>query len=146
MVSKSKSAFVSYSTSEALLDAMNRFHNSRFQDIRLVCRIWRADVRFPIPIPIPIPTITTIQPGDDNKPGPPLAFEDSLRGNSKGSSFDSPNAGELSMKAPLENNAKKRFFVMKSLAREDVESLVRSRLWVTQEHNETALDKACAVC
>ena len=141
-ISKSKSAFVKYSTSEALLGAMNRFHKSRFQGIRLVCRIRGAD----IPVLIPIPTITTIQPGDDKKRGPSLAFEDPLRGNSEGSPSESLNAGELSIKAPLENNAKKRFFVMKSLAREDVEQSVRSGHWVTQEHNETALNKAFAVC
>ena len=141
-ISKSKSAFVNYSTSEALSNAMNRFHNSRFQGVRLVCRIRRADM----PVPIPTPTITTIQPEDDNKRGPPSAFEDPLRDHSKGNLSESPSPGALSSKAPLENDAKKRFFVMKSLAQEDVESSVRTGHWVTQEHNESALNKAFAVC
>ena len=52
---------------------------------------------------------------------------------------------EVNMKAPVENNAKRRFFVMKSLATEDLEVSVLNGRWVTQEHNETALNEAFVV-
>ena len=49
------------------------------------------------------------------------------------------------MKAPLENNAKGRFFIMRSLTTEDLDSSVQNGHYVTQEHNETALNEAFVV-
>ena len=140
-ISKSKSAFVNYKTGEALLDAMSRFHESRFEGVRLVCRARKTD------IPIPTPVVpTTLRPRDGNESGPLLAFEDPVNtAQSKGSSCKSLSASEESIKAPLNNNAKKRFFVMKSLTREDLELSVQNGHWITQEHNETTLNEAFAV-
>ena len=117
---------------------MNRFHNSSFEGVLLVCRARRAD------IPTPTPTVTTLRPGNDHEPGPILALEDSVgTANIKGSPSESPASGV--MKAPLKNNAKKRFFILKSLAEEDLHFSVQNGHWMTQEHNETALNEAFAV-
>lgn len=139
-ISRSKSAFVNYRTSEALIDSMNRFNDSKFEGVRLVCRARKAD------IPIPIPTTTaSVQPRDDDNRGLPLDYEVSMKTQqSTGSSSEPLRASEESWKAPINKNAKKRFFVMKSLAREDLELSVQNGQWMTQEHNETTLNEAFA--
>lgn len=138
-ISKSKSAFVNYRTAGALSDAITRFHNSRFEGVLLVCRAQRADR------PTPIPTVTTLRLGDDHNRSSPLAFEGSVRtANLEGSLSESSRADEV-MEAPLENKAKKRFFIMKSLAEEDLQLSVRNGHWMTQEHNKTTLNEAFAV-
>ena len=41
---------------------------------------------------------------------------------------------------PLEG-VEKKFFVLKSLTTEDLEQSVHTGVWITQAHNEAALDK-----
>lgn len=137
-IAKSKSAFVNYRTGEALLDAMKRFHDSKFEGVRLVCRVRKTGV--------PVLIDPTATAGNDNRNRLSLAVDDFAEtAKYQGSSSGSPGASQVNMKAPLENNAKKRFFVLKSLATEDLESSVQSGHWVTQKHNETALNQAFAV-
>lgn len=142
-ISKSNSAFVNYRTSEALSSALNRFHDSKFESSRLVCRVRRSDP--------PTSTVSTaaVIPVDDKSGALSLAIQDSVgtaeSERSSSNSSDLPRASEVEMKAPLENNAKKRFFVMKSLATEDLESSVQDGHWVTQQHNEKTLNKAFVV-
>ena len=135
-ISKSKSAFVNYRTDEALLDAENRFHNSRFEGIRLVCRARRANIPNPLPT-----TTTTLRTEDDNEPSPLLAFEDK-----NGKKVETlSRASEVNTKAPFNINAKKRFFIMKSLTKEDLELSVQNGHWITQKHNEMTLNRAFTV-
>src|ERR1700759_3915489 len=42
LISKSNCAFVNYKTESSCAAAMNRFHDSRFQGVRLVCRLRRG--------------------------------------------------------------------------------------------------------
>lgn len=138
-IAKSKSAFVNYRTGEALLDAMKRFHDSKFEGVRLVCRVRKTG------IPFPIATAFTARPGNDSRNGSPLAVDDFAEtAKRQGSPSGSPRARQVNIEAPLENAAKKRFFVLKSLATEDLESSVQNGHWVTQKHNETALNQAFA--
>ena len=143
-ISKSKSAFVNYKTAEALSDAVKRFHQSKFEGVRLACRVRRAI----IPTPVAAAAATAIVGPWDNKNQDYLSLTvgDSVETtNSEGSSPKSLRASDVNMKPPLENNAKKRFFIMKSLTTEDLESSVQNRHWVTQEHNETTLNEAFVV-
>ena len=106
----------------------------------MVCRIRSTDVL--------TPTASTIaaRAGDDNKSSLSLAVDGFMETTNGGEKSPEPlGSSEVSMKAPVENNAKKRFFVMKSLAIEDLESSVLNGRWVTQEHNETALNEAFVV-
>lgn len=138
-ISKSKSAFVNYKTAEALSDAITRFHNSTFEGVLLVCRARRAD------LPTAIPTVTTLRPGNDQKCSSSQAFEGSVRTEKlEGGPSESPRAGEV-MEAPLDNKAKKRFFIMKSLAEEDLQLSVQNGHWMTQEHIKTTLNEAFTV-
>ena len=139
-ISKSKSAFVNYRTSESLSDAMKRFNDSRFEGVRLVCRVRRAD------IPYPNPTVTALRPADGPRDSSSRNVQDSVEiSKYEEKSFESARATGVHMKPPLDNNAKKRFFIMKSLTREELESSVRTAHWMTQEHNETSLNEAFAV-
>ena len=135
---RSKSAFVNYRTREALTDAMNRFHNSAFEGVRLVCRARRAD----------LPTNASVepQPADDNRDdlSSGLKIPPKTERREQNSS-KSQRENELNMKPPLKNNAKKRFFIMKSLTTEDIELSVQNEYWMTQDHNEMTLNKAFKV-
>ena len=142
-ISKSNSAFVNYRTEEALSDAQNRFHNSKFEEVRLVCRVRKTG------IPAPIAGSTALRPGDDKGQAHSVAVEDSVESTESERNSSSlsglPRGSETDSKAPPVNHAKKRFFIMKSLATEDLESSVRDGQWATQQHNETALNEAFEV-
>ncbi len=99
---------------ECILGFQNQDHLRQIQNGRsaLACyepilqfEIWRYTVvmsRLEGGHPIIIPTTTTLRTGDDNKRGPPLAFEDPVRtAKSVGSSSESLRASEVNMKAPL---------------------------------------------
>lgn len=141
-ISKSNSAFVNYKTADALLDAMTRFHDSTFEGVRLVCRVRRTGSSSPIP------SATTIRPVNDQIGGLSLGVKTSVAtATGERTPYESPRASEVTRKLPLENHAKERFFIMKSLATatEELESSVQSGQWVAQEHNETTLNQAFAV-
>ncbi len=95
------------------------------------------------------PTVsdTSDRTGDDNQDGPHVPIEDltTTTTKSEGSASESLGTSEVNMKAPPNNDAKKRFFIMKSLAREDLELSVQNGHWVTQDRNETILNKAFIV-
>ena len=138
---KSKSAFVNYRSSEALSNAMTRFHNSSVEGVRLVCRVRRADLSIPI-----APTEGS-RAGDDSKASRSPASKNDAETEQNGgrSSLESLRESELNMKPPLDNNAKKRFFIMKALTTEDLQLSGQSGYWMTQEHNETTLNQAYTV-
>lgn len=139
-VPKRNPAFINYRTSEALSDAVNRFHDSNFDGTRLICRIRRTAS------PTPTASTTAVRAGGDKNRPLSLAVEGSLKsarsGRSSSSTSQVPRGSEGDLKAPLVKNAKKRIFIMKSLATEDLESSVHDGHWVTQQHNETALNEA----
>lgn len=61
-----------------------------------------------------------------------------------GDSGESPTRG--SNDGPKEGvTAKERYFIVKSLTLQDLESSVRNGIWATQSHNEEALNKAYEV-
>ena len=139
-ISKSKSAFVNYRTGESLLDAMNRFHDSRFEGVRLVCRVRKEE------IPCPNPIMNSLRPGDVVKNHSSLTVQDSMEMvKDEEKSRELARGSETHITPPLENKAKKRFFIMKSLTREELESSVQTAHWMTQQHNETSLNEAFAV-
>lgn len=139
LISKSNCAFVNYRTDAACAAAMTRFHDSRFQGVRLVCRL-RRSATSPAPgVPTGpaalVPTISQSQ----------TAFE-AIAQNRQISS----RAEELAMAGSSregEGPAKiaDKYFIMKSLTVEDMELSVRNGIWATQAHNEDALNKAFEV-
>jgi hypothetical protein len=121
---------------------MNRFHDSRFNGVRLVCRL-RRNAASPS---------TGATPSSAQSPSGSLA---PLSAPPKHSS--APNVTEASS-IPLEAKGKEsgrdrdqseklsdRYFVVKSLTVEDLELSIRNGIWATQAHNEAALNQAFEV-
>ena len=143
LISKSNCAFVNYRTDTACAAAMHRFHDSRFQGVRLVCRLRRG--------PNPTSTATTpLVPGAPS--GPSALVADALNMQSAPEAITQNR--QISSRASEEVNSEafrrgqrpervpEKFFIMKSLTVEDMELSVRNKIWATQGHNEDALNKA----
>ena len=139
LISKSNCAFVNYRTDAACAAAMARFHDSRFQGVRLVCRLRRSSSSPAPGVPTGpaalVPAIVQSQ----------TAFE-AIAQNRKVSS----QAEELAMAGSSrdgEGPAKvtDKYFILKSLTVEDMELSVQNGIWATQAHNEDALNKAFEV-
>ncbi|KAL8770720.1 MAG: hypothetical protein Q9209_003587 [Squamulea sp. 1 TL-2023] len=136
LISKSNCAFVNYRSDEACAAAMGRFHDSRFQGVRLVCRLRRGAAGPASGIPTGPATLMPAIAASQS------AIE-SIRQNREISSraeamahADETDQGETSAKGS------DKFFIMKSLTVEDMELSIRNSIWATQGHNEEALNKA----
>ncbi|KAI7205578.1 hypothetical protein KC316_g1174 [Hortaea werneckii] len=115
LISKSNCAFVNYRAESACIAAMNRFHDSRFQGVQLVCRLRRA----PASTPLIVGHTTPKETAD-------VGLKD------QSTVFNGAGPGEVP----------ERFFILKSLTVQDLEASVRNGMWATQSHNEEALNKA----
>lgn len=139
LISKSNCAFVNYRTEAACQSAMQRFHDSRFSGVRLVCRLRRSSTaasgiptgpsamagRRPSEIPVKLPVID----GEDT------GTEDA----EQGEDTRTEEQANPTMKVA------EKFFVVKSLTLQDLEQSVRNGIWATQSHNEHILNKAFEV-
>jgi hypothetical protein len=118
---------------------MTRFHDSRFQGVRLVCRLRRSSANLTTGAPTGPAGASgsqpaVVEPGSESESAnqhPSTVAEAKEDGSS------TPLA-----KAPL---AKDKFFIVKSLTVEDLELSLRNGVWATQSHNEDALNKAYEV-
>lgn len=139
LISKSNCAFVNYRSEGACAAAMSRFHDSRFQGVRLVCRLRRNSNTSAPGVPTGpaalMPSVTYMQ----------TAFE-AIKQNREVSfraleeaAAESTRTGEPTVKVM------DKYFVLKSLTVEDMELSVRNSIWATQSHNEDALNKAYEV-
>ena len=118
LISKSNCAFVNYRSSATCAAALARFHDSRFQGVRLVCRLRKG-----VSVPGAGPRVGSETPlGDES---PPVIPE--------------PNVPAPSRDEPRSLD---RYFVVKSLTVEDLELSEKSGIWATQTHNETHLNHA----
>lgn len=133
LISNSKCAFVNYRTEAACVSAVARFHDSRFQGIKLVCRMRRGTSelknRVTLSPPLPAASGTT----DSNE------IDDSHaelvpNNSSKDSSSQRPAVKYC-----------ERYFIVKSLTIEDLERSRVSGVWATQRHNEAFLNHAYEV-
>ena len=134
LISKSNCAFVNYKTEEACVAATERFHDSRFHSVRLVCRLRRT----------PSPSATAIPTGPaalaPNSPPPQTAIE-AIDRNREISARVEESLKNLEGAAKVED----KYFIVKSLTVEDLELSARNGIWATQAHNEAALNKAYEV-
>ncbi|KAJ5425485.1 hypothetical protein N7465_000555 [Penicillium sp. CMV-2018d] len=150
LISKSNCAFVNYKSAAACVAALARFHDSRFQGVRVVCRLRKG---FTAPgsgsVGLAVPavnhahrprlediatstatttaptTATATDPGDDHSIAPEL-------------SSAAPVTGNYPPPARLVD----RYFIVKSLTVEDLELSKQSGIWATQSHNEAAMNQA----
>lgn len=138
LISKSNCAFVNYRTEEACNQAMIRFHDSRFQGIRLVCRLRRSTS--------PVGEVNQTPTEEDNVPSQSTTEDAQL---SEGTIADSTvPEGEVDRTLSslnLRDDNKERFFILKSLTVEDLDLSARNGVWATQSHNEPTLNAAYKV-
>lgn len=145
LISKSNCAFVNYRSEAACVAAMNRFHDSRFHGVRLVCRLRRGS------------TTTAAAPATPNNNNS-TADTDSSKPLVDGASADEPSdpiiVGGPPTALPSETNTNatptaaatakvpEKFYIVKSLTLQDLEASVRNGIWATQSHNESTLNQA----
>lgn len=112
---------------------MTRFHDSRFQGVRLVCRLRRGSTS--------TTAATPLQAGAQQLPTAVSDDETATASVKEAAVSEEPLTAEPE---PLEK-VKEKFFVVKSLTVEDLERSVASGIWATQAHNEAALNGAYQV-
>ena len=134
LISKSNCAFVNYRTEAACAAAMTRFHDSRFQGVRLVCRLRRSSNA-------PAPGVPT-GPASLMPPVTQAQSASEAIAHNRETSTRAAEALGGNEKAPKSNE---KFFIVKSLTVEDLELSARNGIWATQAHNEDALNKAYEV-
>lgn len=157
LIAKSNCAFVNYSSEAACVAAMNRFHDSRFHGVRLVCRL-RRGATAPAGNSTPGLLPPTTESASSSKPDSPLAFEGSdaneeekrkkedalkptiARGQS--GQLEASNESTSAPPTPNEGKVSEKYFIVKSLTAQDLEASVRNGTWATQSHNEESLNKA----
>lgn len=133
LITKSNCAFVNYRTEQSCMSAFQRFHESRFQSTRLVCRIRKSDNR-PSMHGSPICVTCT-----ESEPGTAIDEQTRSQGTMSQAHSVTISLPEVSERVP------ERFFIVKSLTIEDLEASVRTGVWATQSHNERVLNNAYRV-
>lgn len=115
LISKSNCAFVNYRTKEACDGAVAKFADSRFHNVRLVCRVRRES-------------------GPAEKKVEQCNVAETTSRATEGSAESVPVC-----KSPA------RYFILKSLKLGDLDLSVQHHLWATQSHNENVLNEAYEV-
>jgi len=133
LISKSNCAFVNYKTEEACDAAQTRFHDSRFQGAKLVCRLRRNRA----PLPVGTPT------GPRHASGSTMLTQSARPGDQR--LIQGPTEEGVEIVHTTVRKSEEKFFVLKSLTVEDLDASVRNGSWATQSHNEAALNVAYKV-
>lgn len=140
LISKSNCAFVNYRTEAACVAAMNRFHDSRFHSVRLVCRLRRGSVAGN--------GQQGQSPASANASGSPLVDGASPDKEDDGASAfaeEDSSVGAAVSQTTSVDRVPEKFFIVKSLTIQDLEASVREGVWATQSHNEKILSNAYEV-
>ncbi len=148
LISKSNCAFVNYRTEAACVGAMNRFHDSRFHGVRLVCRQRRgstsgSNTSQSLPLE---PSETPPSHHSSTGSAVPLIVEEPssptiVGGDRTETRVDSSQDVAASV-SEFNHKVPEKFFIVKSLTTQDLEASVRNGIWATQSHNEKALNEA----
>lgn len=139
LISKSNCAFVNYRTETSCTAAMHRFHDSRFNGVRLVCRLRRSSAPAS-----GIPTGPSAMVGLQAASGsPPRSPQDEDVEETQGEGENT--ARKSGEEARETSTSSDKYFIVKSLTLQDLELSVRNGIWATQSHNEDALNKAFEV-
>ncbi|TKA75178.1 hypothetical protein B0A55_05180 [Friedmanniomyces simplex] len=155
LISKSNCAFVNYRSEPACTAAMSRFHDARFNGVRLVCRLRRGSTtsREAGTIADTVAASPSLNSGADLPDGLPDGVsnvasrhdEESPVIVGQGRSSSPPTLPEgVRTSSPVEGGEKvpEKYFIIKSLTVQDLEASVRNGIWATQSHNEQALNRA----
>ncbi|KAL8693443.1 MAG: hypothetical protein Q9224_003750, partial [Gallowayella concinna] len=139
LISKSNCAFVNYRTDEECAAAMARFHDSRFQGVRLVCRSRRSAAGPASGIPT---GPATLMPAIAASQSAIESIRQNREVSSRAEAMAQAEGADLGRKEGISTKGADKYFIMKSLTVEDMELSIRNSIWATQAHNEEALNKA----
>jgi len=140
LISKSNCAFVNYRTEASCTAAMHRFHDSRFNGVRLVCRLRRSSAPAS-----GVPTAPSAMIGQQKSASRPATpTQDGTAEDLSGGAVGSPSHKSTEEPKTAGDPASK-YFIVKSLTLQDLELSVRNGIWATQSHNEDVLNKAFQV-
>jgi hypothetical protein len=140
LISKSNCAFVNYKSEATCVAAMNRFHDSRFNGVRLVCRLRRGSAgttnTSPPKAVAEVETVPKVTKASvpSNEPSDPIIVGRVPAQTEVGSS--------VADTTPSPTKVPEKFFIVKSLTLQDLEASVRNGIWATQSHNEATLNQA----
>lgn len=130
LISKSNCAFANFKDEEACNESQHKLHDAKFQTVRLVCRLRKGSAD-DSPTQANDPTTVT-----------QVTTEVETRSD-EASSAESPAFTEP---APSSDEGRKdRFFILKSLMTEDLDTSMSTGVWATQSHNEELLNAAFKV-
>jgi len=141
LIAKSNCAFVNYRTEAACIAAMNRFHDSRFHGVRLVCRLRRGTTSTST-TPTTEQTAESVPPDDSTSSATIHEAEDPLSPTIARSQSEQSIDGQTGPPSPTGEKVAEKYFIVKSLTAQDLEASVRNCIWATQHHNETILNNA----
>lgn len=140
LISKSNCAFVNYRTEASCTAAMHRFHDSRFNGVRLVCRLRRSSAPAP-----GVPTGPSAMAGGQQTATPPKSPQLNGEATDETQDEDKETQVQNGEKTPVAASSFNKYFIVKSLTLQDLELSVRNNIWATQAHNEEALNNAFRV-
>lgn len=140
LISKSNCAFVNYRTETSCTAAMHRFHDSRFNGVRLVCRLRRSSAPAS-----GVPTGPSAMTGTQTiNMTPPTSPPDGQGESSRNIEVQStPHKSDGNVRGSSVTSDK--YFIVKSLTLQDLELSLRNGIWATQSHNEEVLNNAFEV-
>lgn len=138
LISKSNCAFANFKDEQMSFDAQTKLHDSKFQSIRLVCRLRKtAEMATDKGTAVNHQSdgITAHETEDDMAgPASPVV----------GYPPKSPTV-ETPTTATNPSTPKDKYFILKSLSLEDLERSLQTGIWATQSHNEAILSDAFKV-
>lgn len=120
--------------------AMHRFHDSRFNGVRLVCRLRRSSAPAS-GVPTGPSAMMGGQHSNTSRPATPKqdGLSPDLEQNDREHVLPSEKDDQR-----LTLDTKNKYFIVKSLTLQDLELSVRNGIWSTQSHNEEILNNAFA--
>lgn len=143
LISKSNCAFANFNDEEACLEAQKKLHDSKFQTVRLVCRLRKNSIEG---------ATVELTPTSLSSSSPASPVSEANPPTEPGTEEIEPPILVVGQRQPSESKATgdksphpDRFFVLKSLTLEDLELSVRTGVWATQSHNEESLNYAFKV-
>jgi hypothetical protein len=142
LISKSNCAFVNYRSEASCTAAMHRFHDSRFNGVRLVCRLRRSSAPAS-GVPTGPSAMVGSQQANVSPPRSPKV--DGEAADTLQDGFLEHSPGKTTETAPGISTSSSKYFIVKSLTLQDLELSVRNGIWATQSHNEDVLNKAFRV-
>ena len=136
LISKSNCAFANFKDEESCNEAQEILHDSKFQSVRLVCRLRKTSPDGPS---------AQAAPTDETEETASSTTLDQEQDEGTTSQSDAVEGAEDQPTSPNTSSHKDRFFILKSLTTEDLELSMRTGVWATQSHNEEALNTAFKV-